>query len=110
MNRIKELRLEKNISQNDLAKLLNTSQQSISFYETGKRDPDTKTLEILSGYFNVSIDYLLCKSNIRNPEKLLNDYNSLSEESKKQLEKYIELLKIKDANDRNKDKMSLTSE
>ena len=45
LNRIKELRIEKNISQNDLAKLLNTSQQSISFYETGKRDPDTDTLK-----------------------------------------------------------------
>ncbi len=110
MNRIKELRLEKNMSQNDLASLLNTSQQSISFYETGKRDPDTKTLEFLAGYFNVSIDYLLCKSDIQNPERLLSDYNSLSNESKKQLEKYIELLKIKDSIDRNKDEMSLTSD
>lgn len=105
MNRIKELRIEKNISQNDLAELLNTSQQSISFYETGKRDPDTKTLEILSGYFKVSIDYLLCKSNIRSPQKLLDDYNSLSEDSKKQLEEYIELLKIKDAQEKNKGEM-----
>lgn len=96
MNRIKELRIEKNIAQNDLAELLNTSQQSISFYETGKRDPDTKTLEVLSDYFNVSIDYLLCKNNIRNPQKILDDYNSLSDDSKKQLEEYIKLLKIKD--------------
>lgn len=103
MNRIKELRIEKNISQNFLAELLNTSQQSISFYETGKRDPDTKTLEILSDYFNVSIDYLLCKSNIRNSQKLLDSYNSLSKDSQKQLKEYIELLKIKDAQNKNKD-------
>ena len=102
MNRIKELRIEKNISQNDLAKLLNTSQQSISFYETGKRDPDTETLNVLSDYFNVSIDYLLCKSTIRNPQWILDNYNALSEYSKKQLEEYIELLKIKDAQNKGK--------
>ncbi len=110
LNRIKELRLEKNISQIDLAKLLNTSQQSVSFYEMGKRDPDTKTLGILSDFFNVSIDYLLCKSDVKKPEKLLDDYNMLSEDSKQQLEKYIELLKIKDSQDKNKDEMSFTSE
>jgi len=108
LNRIRDLRIEKNISQADLAKLLNTTQQSISFYEIGKRDPDTRTLEFLSGYFSVSIDYLLCRSDTKNPDKIINDFNSLSEDSKKELEKYIQLLKMKDVQERNKDNISLT--
>lgn len=107
MNRIKELRIEKKISQSHLAKFLNTTQQSISFYEIEKRDPDIKTLELLSDYFDVSIDYLLCKSDVRNPNKLIEDFNSLSEDSKKELEKYIELLKLKDMQERNKNNISL---
>ncbi len=109
MNRIKDLRLEKDISQSNLAKLLNTSQQAVSFYEIGKRDPDIKTLELLSDYFNVSIDYLLCKSDIKNPDKIINDYNLLSEDSKKELEKYIQLLKMKDMLEKNKDDIPLST-
>jgi len=59
MNRIKELRKEKNMTQSDLAKLLNVSYRSVGFYENEKRDPDTHTLKILADLFDVSIDYLL---------------------------------------------------
>jgi len=42
--------------------------------------------------------------------ELLDDFSTLSDSSKKELEKYVELLKLKDIQDRNKDTMSLTSE
>ena len=57
--RLKELRKPKNISQLKLALDLNMNQNSISRYETGEHEADYKTLIALADYFNVSIDYLL---------------------------------------------------
>ena len=57
--RLKDLRKEKTLSQADLAKELGVSQRSISSWETGFRQPDFETLEILAKYFGVSTDYLL---------------------------------------------------
>lgn len=57
--RLKELRKSKGISQLKLALALNTNQNTISRYETGEREPDINTLIQIADYFNVSIDYLL---------------------------------------------------
>ena len=59
MKRLKELRKAKNISQLKLALDLNMNQNSISRYETGEHQADYKTLIAFADYFNVSIDYLL---------------------------------------------------
>jgi len=67
MNRIKLLREENNIYQKDLAKLLKVSTPAINYYENEKRAIDTKTASILADYFNVSIDFLLGKSDVRKP-------------------------------------------
>lgn len=70
MNRIKYLREEKQIYQKDLAQLLGVSIPAINYYENEKRSMDTNTALILANYFNVSVDYLLGKSDIRNIEKI----------------------------------------
>ena len=57
--RLKLLRKQKHMSQLSLAMKLNTTQMSISRYETGKREPDLKTLILIVDFFDVSIDYLL---------------------------------------------------
>lgn len=57
--RLKELRKAKGISQLKLALDLNMNQNSISRYESGVREADYTTLIKLADYFNVSIDYLL---------------------------------------------------
>lgn len=62
MNRIKELRLEKHLLQSDVAKYIGKSERIVGFYETGERDPNTDTLLKLSELFDVSIDYLLGKT------------------------------------------------
>jgi len=56
---IKKLRAESNISQNDIATLLNISRQAYSLYENGKREPSIDTIQQLAEIFNVSVDYLL---------------------------------------------------
>ena len=57
--RLKELRIEKKLSQTQLAKHLKVSQRSISSWETGFREPDFKTLNSIAQFFDVSTDYLL---------------------------------------------------
>lgn len=59
MFRLKELREKNNISQLKLAIDLNLTQNSISRYENEQREADYKTLVAFADYFNVSIDYLL---------------------------------------------------
>ena len=59
MRRLKELREKRAISQLTLAMDLGLTQNSVSRYESGTREADYKTLIALADYFNVSIDYLL---------------------------------------------------
>lgn len=53
------LRAEKNIGQNALAKHLELSNASISYWETGKQEPTAQAIFKLAKYFNVSADYIL---------------------------------------------------
>ena len=57
--RIKELRKAKNITQLKMAMDLNMSQNTISRYENGEREPGLKELVQIADYFDVSVDYLL---------------------------------------------------
>lgn len=57
--KIKELRIERNLSQTDLAKIFYTSQDTISLWENEKVLPDLKSLILICKFFNVSADYLL---------------------------------------------------
>lgn len=79
MNRLKELRIERGLSQSKLAKMLNISQQSISHYEKGIRDIDNTLVSSFANFFNVSIDYFLGKSDIKNAEQILIDKDITSE-------------------------------
>ena len=63
--RLKELRKEKGVSQLKLAMDLSMNQNTISRYETGEREADYKTLIKIADYFNVSIDYLLERTDNR---------------------------------------------
>ena len=57
-NRIKELRKLNKISQKELSKNLNITQQALSYYEQEKRVPNEATWQALANFFNVSVDYL----------------------------------------------------
>lgn len=60
--RLKELRTSHNISQTKLSIDLNMNQNTISRYESGAREADYRTLIKIADYFNVSIDYLLFRT------------------------------------------------
>lgn len=57
--RLYELRKNKNISQEELAELLDVSRQSISKWENDKAYPEMTRLLFMSDFFNVSLDYLM---------------------------------------------------
>ncbi len=57
--RMKELRKAKKISQLKLAMDLNMNQNTVSRYENMEREADYKTLILIADYFNVTLDYLL---------------------------------------------------
>ena len=57
--KLKEIRKSKKISQLKLAMDLNMNQNTISRYETGEREPGINELIKIADYFNISVDYLL---------------------------------------------------
>ncbi len=57
--RIRDLREDSDLTQKELAKALNCSQQVYSNYELGQRDIPTDVLIRLSAFYNVSVDYIL---------------------------------------------------
>lgn len=65
MKRLKNLRKEKNLSQKELANLINMSQTGYSQYERGTRKISLETLKNLASFYNVSVDYLLELTDIK---------------------------------------------
>ena len=67
MERLKQLRLEKNLSQKKLAESLGISQQLINNYENGHHEPGIALLKKTALFFAVTIDYLVGLGNERQP-------------------------------------------
>lgn len=65
MNKIKELRLERGYSMEQLAQKIGIGKSSISQYESNQRTPSTDTQEALADLFNVDVDYLMGRTTIR---------------------------------------------
>ena len=55
---LKILRKQKNLTQQQMANILNVSQQAYARYEKGDREPDLSTLIKLAEFFKISLDYL----------------------------------------------------
>lgn len=65
-DRLKHLRTDKGWSQQRLAEELDLSKSSINMYERGEREPSFETLESIADIFNVDMNYLYGKSDIKN--------------------------------------------
>ena len=78
MSRIKDLRLERGWTQEELGKLLNVHKAAISKYEKGIVTPSNEVLKKMSAIFNVSTDYLLDNEVVTNAPV----YHLASEESR----------------------------
>lgn len=65
--RLKDLREDKDLTQKEIAKLLNTTQQQYSKYELGIRLIPIDKLDILADFYQTNTDYLLGRTNIKKP-------------------------------------------
>ncbi|MEJ8554177.1 helix-turn-helix domain-containing protein [Tepidibacter sp. Z1-5] len=75
--RLKKLRKEKGLSQKDLSAELNIPRTTISSWESGSRIPELMTTQNLATFFEVSIDYLLGRTDSRNPVHIESIVNNL---------------------------------
>ena len=113
MNRIKQLREENNWTQLELSQKMDCAMSSIAMYENESRKPSMEVLIKLSEIFNCSIDYLLCKSDIRNSDKQIDDvlneamigmskedYEALTETQKKQIRDFALFVKNQNEGDK----------
>lgn len=112
--RIKKLREKNNLNQLELSKILNISNTTLSQYEAGNRTPNDEIKEKVADYFNVSVDYLLGRTEICSPEVenskkdrcYVIDVSDLPEEAIKQIEDYIEYIRQKYSSAKRKNKRS----
>lgn len=77
MKRLKELRKTNNVSQQEFATHMNVAQNTVSRWENGERLMDAETLLKAAEYFNVSTDYLLGRSDLKE-ESLLNKKETIN--------------------------------
>ena len=108
MNRLRELRKEKHMSLRDLSEKVLIDYSALCKVENGKRNLTDIDIKVLTEFFNVSSDYLLGLSDIRNASQssqtlnvdsvdveILNTIKELNEKDKDDLLKIIKFMKIK---------------
>ena len=77
--RLKSLRLERNLKQSELAKIIEVSSSTIGMYEQGRRYADLETLKKIANLFDVSTDYLIGRTDIRKFEDFPPEVKRLAE-------------------------------
>lgn len=88
-DRLKQLRQEKKLTQEELADKLNIGRSALAMYELGKRIPKYKTIDTFADFFNVSVDYLRGKTPSRHgevfsPKQQEAWFNKIKEEAEKE--------------------------
>ena len=89
--KIKYIRTNQNITQDELAKLVFKTRQEINYFENDTRKPDIETLILIAKHLEVSLDYLCGLNDIEKPNSTLQNINNLiglSEKSIYQLSKF----------------------
>lgn len=66
-DRLKGLREDRDLTQDQIADILNITRSAVANYENGIREPDIHLLVKIADYFNISLDYLLCRTNKMEP-------------------------------------------
>lgn len=111
---LKNLRQENDLTQEELAKKINTARSNIANYENDKNMPSIDILEKISKFFDVSIDYLLGKTDKRNNDNdkkeleinwaLSGGYSALNDTNREIAKSVIESLLAKQEQENKKDK------
>lgn len=100
--RFKELRNEMKLTQRELVNLFNEkyyynfNTSSISMYENEKQIPEVDVIDKWADFFNVSIDYLLGRTDIKNPDDENKEMEKLANKEIKSVEDALEIIKFQD--------------
>lgn len=100
--RLKELRKGKKVSQNEFAELFNVTQATVSRWETNEILPDADTLIKIANYFDITVDYLLENSGVKNlttlqadlsddEQMIIANYRKLNNKGKDYIKQTIEM-------------------
>jgi transcriptional regulator with XRE-family HTH domain len=96
-SRIRQLRIDMNMTQKEFAALLELSESMISLYESEKRQPSYDILNSIANKCNVTTDYLFGRTDVKfSNEEYAKKYSDLSPDSRKKAEEYFEMLKTLD--------------
>lgn len=113
--RFKELRQQRNLTQEEIAEEFYLNKSSISRYERGQQMPEIELLRKLAAYFDVSVDYLLGNSDNVNGDSISKDVyvpetiaahfdgDNYTEDDLKDIEEFLEFVKMRNEK-KNKDK------
>lgn len=100
MIRIKQLCAETQHTMKELGNYIGLSESAVSMYANSKRQPDCLTLSKIADFFDVSTDYLLCRTDIKKPASnqlydkheisLILSYRNLSPEGRFEVDRYMD--------------------
>ncbi len=96
--RLREIRIEKGYTQEEIADYLGFTRPTYTAYESGRRKPDNDTLAKIARFLNVSTDYLLCISDIKHPIETIaahHDSEEWTEEELAEIERFKEFVRMK---------------
>ena len=99
MQRLKELRTQRGLTQSQIGELLGVSCVTIARYEAGEREPSNAKLTALANYFGVTVDYLMGRDepaaapNV--PERLQESYALFQQLTDEEYAEIIEMAKFK---------------
>lgn len=98
-HRLKELRIEKSLTQQELSQIIKCGQSSISNWEKGTREIDAVMAAKFADFFEVSVDYFMKRTNIRKKpahglseldKKILESFKGLSDHDRQRVLAYAE--------------------
>lgn len=100
--RLKALRREKKITQQDLAEYLDVSRATVAGYETKEKQPDFEKMIKIANFFNVSLDYLIIgknqkDQNLESDHTYKLDLKNLTNDDIKKIEEYADLIRFKNS-------------
>jgi len=84
--RIRLLRTEKGMTQEEVGSLIGVTKYAVSLYESAKSTPNDDIKNQLADYFKVSVDYLLGRTNIRTPIETIAAHHEGDEWTEEELE------------------------
>lgn len=97
-HKLKNLRLEKDVTLEELAQSIGSSRSLLSKYERGASEPGLRQLKKLADFYDVSLDYLFGFTNDKRPiisaERLNELFSALTENKKREAIRYLQFLNI----------------